>query len=789
MGLFDFFKKGDPAAEKKPVTKTEIHTDVPVMKPKAENVTPVNVPAAGMKQEVRPVYEQKTPPVVQNKERAGKMPTPAARPVDRKEQNASAEMPDKRRGSSQRVYWPRYGTTLSDLMHNRQLRVFVDGSFIAGEQFGSFSALWAAERANGNENCVFFVPGFIKNALTQEQKSLLNSGDYREWYSNSYEECFKSFHTRNRCAIILLTNDIEVGLQAQKAAAESETLLRWYGMDKNGCLCSLSSRESAQEKHPTEKKTTAKPKFQWTDQMIKISRRPGPARAPEKGESVVTCGGRTMLRLLEPVMSNHNSVTYATSDSAYYAKIYTAGNLQIDVWENKADRMLREKIQIPGVCWPVDKLMNQRGEFVGILVPTSRGIQLTRSVLNGATGLNQAFPNWKRVELCTLADTLLSIIMSLHKHGIYFGCLNPAAIYVVSPKEIYLIDVDSWQIESYPCVTRNRTFTPPELIRSSTKQAFFTPDQDSYQVALLIFMIMLPGKFPYALRKSINEEDSIAERSFAFGVGSDMRRSKDSERPQGIWRIVWDHLPYPMCNLFYNTFHVNGKFSAVGTRPNDYEWKRMVAGYQKELEACGDADRNAIFPKTFRRDGKRVFVKCSSCGQEHPEFYFLKNIHVNNQRVDIWSSGYRVCLPCAADRSDKSFTCECCHRTFYYTNRTKLMHEIGKSEFGWNNQKWCSDCKKRKKPCPNCGKEVPIYQMKEFTDRRRNLTRTVCSGCFGELINEEKRSRELWKNTVNRYVTCKVCRRQFSLSNGDVEYFQKKGLNLPSRCPNCRGRR
>ena len=45
---------------------------------------------------------------------------------------------------------------------------------------------------------------------------------------------------------------------------------------------------------------------------------------------------------------------------------------------------------------------------------------------------------------------------------------------------------------------------------------------------LLIFMIMMPGKFPYALRKSDSEEDSIAEKSFAFGIGGDMRRSRDA---------------------------------------------------------------------------------------------------------------------------------------------------------------------------------------------------------------------------------------------------------------------
>lgn len=763
MGLFGFFKKSNPASEKKaPEERKEDIIEMPIVE----------------KQEVKIETEKRIEVVTSDikKTESGM-----------NQYSSNGEKPERKRESSvPRISWPRYGTGIEELVSNRNIRVFVDAAFISGDKYGVFTERWSAGKSACNYGNVFFIPSFEKAKLTSEQKQTLKNGDYKEWYSATLYECFKSFHERNtRCAIVFLTTSAENGVVGQKAAREANANLRWYGLDARGCICSLPTGEKT---YPS-KETPENKTFQWTDQIVKISKRPSPSQVPGQGEAVIANSNKSMVRLLKPLMSNHNSVTYSTNNGDYCAKIYTPANLQIDIWENKADRMIQEQIKIPGVCWPVDKLMNENGQFVGILVPTAKGIQLTCSVFNGSTGMNQAFPGWKREDLCTLADTILNKVIQMHKEGIYFGCLNPATIYVVSPKEVYLVDSDSWQMEGYPAVSRNRTFTPPELIKTGFKQTFFTPDQEYYQIALLIFMIMMPGKFPYALRKSDSEADSIAEKSFAFGIGGDMRRSRDAERPQGVWRITWDHLPYSMCSLFYNTFHANGKNSAPGTRPNDYEWRKEVNGYLKELDGNTSDDSHSIFPKTFRRDGKREFARCSICGQEHPEFYFLKNLYVNKQKVDVWSMGYRICLPCAEDKSDVSFTCECCDRKYYYTNRTKLMHAIGKSEFGWANQKWCGYCKKRTTKCSGCGKDIPIYKMREFTDKKRNLKRTVCSDCFSSLVTQAKREQEAWKNSEYTNGRCKNCGRSFTITNGEAEFFRKKGLALPTTCPNCRGRR
>lgn len=589
--------------------------------------------------------------------------------------------------------------------------------------------------------------------------------------------------------IVLLTMDKDKGYAAQTAARIKGFKLRWYSMDSLGKISAAYTNTQHQVERLNMGAHSINKLFQLTTEPIRSKRAVSvPKRVPVTGETVIQRNG-TVLFLKEAQMTDHISVTYATSNPNFFAKVYTTEALQLDILQKKATRMLQSEVKISGVCWPTDILNNTSGYFVGVLIPASKGVQLTRSVLNGTTGLSQYFPLWDRLNLCMLAVTILDKICKIHDLGLLFGCINPASIYITDSETVYFVDTDCWQIDGYPALSRNQTFTPPELLQENKMQLLYTIDQENYQVALLTFMIMMPGKFPYAKGKNTSERDSIVDMAFPFSVGGGMRRSQDAERPSGVWRIVWDHLPYQMCDSFYNTFHSKGRYSSPGRRIKDTIWLDMCKEFGRLLSNSDRVDSRSIFPHTFRYDGKRTFVRCSICGQEHPDFYFMHYIYVYQEKIDIWGRGYRICLPCSHDQSNMSFTCDCCGRRFYYTNRTKVLHEIGKSDFDFKQQRWCRDCKKRTVKCGRCGREVPIYQIREFEDKLRNLRTNVCGDCFKELLEKVKREREAWKNSIACQIKCRSCPRSFSLTNGEVEYFKKKGLKLPTRCPICRQKR
>ena len=732
------------------------------------------------------------------------------KPASQPRSNAGAGREDTPRPQgqkpAQRFQWPKYGTDVAGLVAAMNVKVFVDASFVKGPAFAAFRQSWKQNRVNQYVTRYFFLPTFEKQKLTPEELKAVSWEDCREFFCENPEDCFAQMVRKGlKWSILWLTENAENGIAAQEAARKTGTIyLRWYGMDADGKLKSFSPPAQDRRTAPAEgsapvKREAPAMRFPHTSQTVKIARVIDPARmVPGKAGSVTApeLGKRFMLR--EPVMSDHSSITYKTDDGAFFAKIYTPESLRIDLFENKAKRMVQEKLDIPGVCWPKDILLDSNGCFVGILVPASRGVQLSQSLLRGTSGIDKFFPGWDKRQVVAAALTILRTVNALQKMGVIFRCFNPSSVYIVSTDEIYFVDADAWQIEGYPVLSRNLTFTPPELLGDPKKVRLFTPDEDNYQAALLAFMLMMPGKYPYAKRNSKGDDEGLRNMSFPFSIGGDNRRSQDAERPSGAWQIVWDHLPYKLCSNFYHSFHHNGNYAKPGTRLRSSAWIEQIDYFGKSLATAEGAQSRVLFPQTFRRDGKRNFVRCNICGREHPDFYFLRTIRVQGEIVNVWDMGYRVCLPCAVDESrhpKARFTCQSCGETYIYTNRTHIMHEIGKLNYDWDAQKWCRNCKKRTIKCGKCSKEVPIYQIREFKDEQRNQTRSVCGECFGALINEAKRRREQQreaerrrKEAVYRTVYGK-CGHYFNITVGEKEFYESKGYSLPTRCPRCRGSR
>lgn len=688
--------------------------------------------------------------------------------------------------------WPQIGQSINHLISMKHLFLILDAEFIKSKSFFVFLKAWEQESTLQSQVKYFYVFDFDIKKLNIEEKHNLYSASYRLLSGDNYDSCFGKISEQGICIVLLTTNG-ENGTIVQRAARKNGLNLRWYGLDTLGNIRSLYAKKQSHNSQDTIiKSTKITPLFITTNEIVTIRRVSNPAYVvPEKGSSVFYSKNSLSLVLEKPIMTDHYSITYSTNNTLYFAKIYTAKSLQLDIWENKANRMLKEKVDIPGVCWPVDVLKDNVGKFVGVLIPSSNGVQLSRSILNGNTGLSQFFPRWDKRNLCELTENILKTICKIHDIGIYFGCINPSSIYIASEKEVYFVDTDAWQIEGYPALSKNQTFTPPELLKNNSSPYFYSADQEYYQIALLTFMLMMPGKFPYAKGKGSNERDSIINMSFPFSIGGGMRRSGDSERPSGIWRIVWDHLSYKMCYNFYNSFHPDGKYSLPNHRLKDTVWLQVVKEYNISLNDLERKDSISIFPKTFRHDEKRRFERCSICGQEHPDFYFLHSIRMQKEKIDIWKRGHKICLPCADDKSEVSFTCKCCGRTFFYTNRTKIVHEIGRTDFDWVNQRWCKDCKKRTIKCKQCGRDVSLFQIKEFEDRTRHIKKSVCTDCFKDLIAQSRLEKEIWKNEVYTTRLCnnRYCGRTFTITNGEFEFYKKKGLNLPTRCPNCRNKR
>ena len=245
-------------------------------------------------------------------------------------------------------------------------------------------------------------------------------------------------------------------------------------------------------------------------------------------------------------------------------------------------------------------------------------IFLAHCLLNQNTVLRH-FPSGKRVELVQLAVTVLEKIQTLHQSGVLLGDINLNNLLMVSPREVWLVDCDSYQVGGYPCPVGKSQFVPPELQGKRFSELLRTPGNEAFAVATLLFMLMLPGKAPYAQQGGDSMEDAIRRMEFPYPCGD----NHGSGVPEGSWRYQWSHLPLYVKGYFYDTFQKDGRFSTEDKRLPVAVWLSVFRRYLELLETGvlerKDEQSGRIYPNRMKQQGReaRQITQrrvCRDCG-------------------------------------------------------------------------------------------------------------------------------------------------------------------------------
>lgn len=469
--------------------------------------------------------------------------------------------------------------------------------------------------------------------------------------------------------------------------------------------------------------------------------------------SILYDSNKQAVRLEKQEIVNPNAVTYSTNISGIWAKIYNTNALNSFV-EAKAYRMLSKKVNYKGLCWPTDVLKDQFGNFVGILIPPAKGEPLHMAVFKQAK-LQAYFPDWSKKDLCDLTLAILRTIEYLHSMNILMGCINPSAIRIVSKNEIYFVDTDNYQIEGFPTLVYNVSFTPPE--HQGKRIYLCSKESENYAIAVLVFMLMMPGKTPYTMDQGINAVEAVIAKKFPFPNGK--IRGNGTHALPGMWRFMWSHLTPKFKDSFYHTFQKDGKYELATNRLPVSEWIKLVYGFRKELDNPLDTESLKIYPRTFKHSKDDVFYTCEKCRVDHPAFYFDRRYFQNR----------KICNSCINKQSEMFFDCQVCGKRYFYTNETTLYHEMMRQKDpNWSKQKYCRDCKSKTLPCSDCHKMTPYYLLKNGRCRECNDT---------------------YRNHVYRTAWCRDCGGKFEITVGEHESNYVKGYNDPIRCKPCRDRR
>jgi len=99
----------------------------------------------------------------------------------------------------------------------------------------------------------------------------------------------------------------------------------------------------------------------------------------------------------------------------------------------------------------------------GLLGNIQQIFQTLGNVFDGPDAMLNSFPDWKRIDIVTTLADLLEKYIYLHMHNIVAGDIQMKNALIYSSKSIYLIDMDSVQVDNLPCPVGTEEFTDPRL--------------------------------------------------------------------------------------------------------------------------------------------------------------------------------------------------------------------------------------------------------------------------------------------------------------------------------------
>jgi serine/threonine protein kinase len=239
----------------------------------------------------------------------------------------------------------------------------------------------------------------------------------------------------------------------------------------------------------------------------------------------------------------------------------------------KIQRFVTKHINHQHICTPSELLYDSNNEFVGYLMLKATGFDLAKSIFQPQL-FKQKFPNWTRIELTQFVINLLETVSYLHDNDILIGDINPNNIIVNDFDDFYLLDTDSFQIDTFPCPVGTVAFTAPEIQNKEFGTFLRTKEHEYFSLATLLFEIYVPGKHPYSRTGGASLQENILKHDFVFPLGD----NDENATPKGQWEAIWYNLPFEVRKFFYEIFKENHRHST-------HEWLPVLRQYLDELNS------------------------------------------------------------------------------------------------------------------------------------------------------------------------------------------------------------
>ena len=592
-----------------------------------------------------------------------------------------------------------------------------------------------SELAENAKNCLRVLNKLIKAGFVEIRGE---QGD--NFADNVFQVVFTKFRMTHKLLLITQDNDLAkdiIALNSNKSVRANPVHVK--RINQYGFLSNFSwNTENVKNNRFKKNQRVSNEEDLDEDEVFRICKRVttlddsrlAVTHIPTENEIVYTSRGP--IKLESKVAAGGEGIIY-TTNTPYVAKIYKRENNTKRKYE-KIKLMLSKKIECEGVCYPVAALYNSNKEFIGYMMPKAKGKELQKSIFIKPLFLKN-FPNWKKRDTVELCITILEKIKYLHDRNIVMGDINPANILIVSPKEVYFVDTDSYQVEDFPCPVGTNNYTAPEIQRKHFSDFLRTMGNENFAVATLLFMIMLPGKPPYSQQGGEDPINNIIKMDFSYPFGD----SSNKKTPDGPWRYIWSHLTYDLKKAFYNTFRKGGDYSTEETRLTVDEWLPIFTYYLELLDSgkFGKQDKMSeeLFPTRHKKNPKIEYITCKLCGNEMPE----------NQCQN------GICRDCL--NKGEVYRCKKCGKEILYTNYQSYVKNAKRFDV-------CPECfeygkkVRLRKKCVDCGKEFEITnnQYDFYTSKGFEIPKR-CKSCRDAKKNYSYSSSDGYSSQTTRHTS------------------------------------
>jgi rRNA-processing protein FCF1 len=336
---------------------------------------------------------------------------------------------------------------------------------------------------------------------------------------------------------------------------------------------------------------------------------------PKAGDVITLAASGTRYTLNEQLGAGGEGTAWKLPDGQV-AKIFHADKMNRRRLA-KLQLMTSNPVRHPSICWPHDLVKNAGGEVVGYVMPQAQGRELDRSVFR-APLMARVFPHWNRSHLVQVCIHLLQAVRYLHAHNVLIGDINGRNIMVDENTNVWLVDCDSYQVAGFPSPVGVQSFLAPELRGISLGTRLRTVESELYSLSVLLFMLFLPGKGPYAYQGGGDLASNLQAQHFPYPFGD----TPSSGVPVGPWYNAWSQLIFRAKELFFHTFSDGRRFPIQ-------DWLDMARRFENALERGFVS--NEIFPR-YRKELSREealarggrWIACHGCGRE---FGAMKSFH------------------------------------------------------------------------------------------------------------------------------------------------------------------